>query len=275
MTHQHIRLLVIQPSTGQTQWHELCGSLNIECHIVEDTSQALVLIPEQPVDVIVIEMVAGSLQSMADQILDIGLKQPDIPVIVVTDDDAVLLELQTLQTTVQSYFLNKEINSQQLLQAVRQARSRHDFLIALRQNVSANDLFAEMDSLAGISSTAITAQIMGLADLANNVSLAFDEIVAEYGDILEGAVQRLVFEEKDDTSARLQELATRLGFLKAGPRDVILVHKTALRNKANEGHPARFGAYLEEGRMMVIELMGHLTTYYRKYYLQWIVDDNL
>ena len=58
-----------------------------------------------------------------------------------------------------------------------------------------------------------------------------------------------------------------MGFLKAGPRDVIDIHTLTLRKKNEKATQAKAQAYVAEGRLMVLELMGYLTSYYRKYYI--------
>ena len=57
-----------------------------------------------------------------------------------------------------------------------------------------------------------------------------------------------------------------MGALCSGPRDALDVHKTALVN-ASEGAPAsKVKAYFEEGRYLILELMGRLLSFYRNFY---------
>jgi hypothetical protein len=58
----------------------------------------------------------------------------------------------------------------------------------------------------------------------------------------------------------------QLGFMRCGPRDAIEIHTNALKLRI-KGTPAeKAQAYLEEGRILVVELMGHLVSYYRSFY---------
>ncbi|MFK8182687.1 MAG: hypothetical protein AB8B99_04880, partial [Phormidesmis sp.] len=56
-------------------------------------------------------------------------------------------------------------------------------------------------------------------------------------------------------------------FLKAGARDVVELHTLALKKKSEQENVMRVRVYAEEGRLIVLELMGYLTTYYRKYFV--------
>jgi hypothetical protein len=58
-----------------------------------------------------------------------------------------------------------------------------------------------------------------------------------------------------------------MGFLKASPRDVIELHTRTLREKNKDVTLAKAQMYVAEGRLMVLELMGYLTSFYRKYYI--------
>ena len=62
-------------------------------------------------------------------------------------------------------------------------------------------------------------------------------------------------------------MAEELGLLKAGPRDVVEIHSTALKEKRHKVTPQKAQAYAEEGRLMALQLMGHLVSYYRNYSL--------
>ncbi len=60
-------------------------------------------------------------------------------------------------------------------------------------------------------------------------------------------------------------MADQLGRRRASPRDVMDLHLDALWHTSTAASPARAQAYAEEGRLLVLELMGYLAAYYRKY----------
>ncbi len=91
---------------------------------------------------------------------------------------------------------------------------------------------------------------------------AFREAVHLYTGLIDEALKRRAYDEQP-ASAPLRELGERLGAEAAGPRDIVEIHLAAIRAASAEAPIARQQAYLEEGRLLVLELMGHLAAYYR------------
>ena len=61
----------------------------------------------------------------------------------------------------------------------------------------------------------------------------------------------------------LRGLGEQLGVQMATPRDLVAIHLAAIRAVSIDAPPTRQQAYLGEGRLMLLELMGHLAAYYR------------
>lgn len=91
----------------------------------------------------------------------------------------------------------------------------------------------------------------------------FRRAVTEYIALIEDALKRRAFNEQPTATAQLRELGERLGAEAAGPRDVVEIHLSAIRHASTDAPVSRQQAYLEEGRLLVLELMGHLAAYYR------------
>ncbi len=91
----------------------------------------------------------------------------------------------------------------------------------------------------------------------------FGELVARCEHLLDLALEQQQYRVRHDIGAALREVGDRLGALGAGPRDVIEIYGTALKSRSAGAPPARARAYLDEGRLLVLELMGHLVSYYR------------
>jgi hypothetical protein len=92
-------------------------------------------------------------------------------------------------------------------------------------------------------------------------------LVAQYGHILDQRLEQRAYKIETNTSDTLREIANQLGFLRAGPRDVVDVHTHAIRQRVRGASVMRMQAYVEEGRLLVLELMGYLVSYYRAYAL--------
>ena len=135
-------------------------------------------------------------------------------------------------------------------------------------NLRIEQLEQELKSLARLSPpqrTAATAQAFGLQPLEQSSPDLFKQLVCRYGDLMELAVEQRAFRVKHDISGKLQDIAEEIGFLQAGPRDVVEIHTSALRKKTGVSNQARAQVYIEEGRVMVLQLMGHLVSQYRTY----------
>jgi hypothetical protein len=66
--------------------------------------------------------------------------------------------------------------------------------------------------------------------------------------------------------AKLQAMAEQLGFLNAKPRDLVEIHSLVLKNKTKATRYSKTQVYLDEARLMILECMGYLASYYRDRY---------
>ncbi len=92
----------------------------------------------------------------------------------------------------------------------------------------------------------------------------FCDLVAQYEQILEQMLEQVNYQVDHRLTGHLQSMSTQLGSLSAGPRDVVEIHSLALRRKCAEASVQKARGYTDEGRMLVLELMGHLVSYYRQ-----------
>ncbi|HZS04027.1 MAG TPA: response regulator [Blastocatellia bacterium] len=114
---------------------------------------------------------------------------------------------------------------------------------------------------------AVAARSFGLVPLSEGLPDLFEELVEHYGELLDAALEQRLYKVNSRLSESLRALGDQLGFVKAGPRDVVQIHHAALRKKAAGVTLSRARAYIEEGRLLVLELMGHVVSYYRNYAL--------
>lgn len=103
--------------------------------------------------------------------------------------------------------------------------------------------------------------------LRNTAPEFFAELVCHYGALLDQAVDQRIHENKTFSTA-LADLSTRLQRLQAGARDIIELHARVLEDKLASLPPLLRSAYVEEGRLVVLELMGRLLSAYRTAFLQ-------
>ena len=112
---------------------------------------------------------------------------------------------------------------------------------------------------------AITAHAFGLKSLSQAAPDTFNNLVERYVSLMDLALEQRAYKVEHNISEGLRSLSEEIGFVNGGPRDVVDIHGTALRIQTKDGTSQKSQAYAEEGRLMVLELMGYLASYYRNY----------
>lgn len=111
--------------------------------------------------------------------------------------------------------------------------------------------------------TTATATAMGLGSARECAPEKFQEMVDAYGKLMDLALEEKTFRVPKTSSTALHNLAQQLGMLNAGPRDVIELYATSLKQKVSSATNARSKALAGSGQVLALELMGYLVSYYR------------
>jgi len=228
-------------------------------------STGLERLAEGGVDVILLDLGLPDSQGL-ETLVKVQTQVPEVPTVVLTGLEDQTLATQAMRAGAQDYLVKGQVDSNLLGRSIRYAIGRQRLLMELEQVRLREQRERELRSLEQLSappSTAVTAQTFGLAPLRESAPQAFDELVQTYGDLMDLALEQRAYRVEHNISERLRSLAEQVGFLRAGPRDVVEVHSNALKRKTREVAPAKAQAYVEEGRLTVLELMGHLVSYYR------------
>jgi PAS domain S-box-containing protein len=121
-----------------------------------------------------------------------------------------------------------------------------------------------LEQIASLPGTRVSARAFGLIPLREHLPNIFDTLVERYEDLMDTALERRAYKvEEDDYQGEVRAIAERLGSVGAGPRDVVDIHIAAFTRKRDQSHPRKIEAYAEEGRMIALEIMGDLVSYYR------------
>jgi len=113
---------------------------------------------------------------------------------------------------------------------------------------------------------AVTARLHGEQPVQDSAPEIFADLVTEYQQILEQSLDAVIHETGYSATEPIHDLATKLVFLSAGPRDVLQLHKTALAVLCEDRPQARVRATTEEGRFLLVELLGSILSLYRSMY---------
>jgi FixJ family two-component response regulator len=176
--------------------------------------------------------------------------------------------LQAINTVRALGFVTKPWQESELLAVIERAIDAHLTLRQLRRaSEKAEHELRALEDMSAAAPTPITAQRFGVLPLRDSVPTEFAELCRRYAEILKLALEQRVFKVDHPTGRALFDLADILGSLNAGPRDVIDLHVSAVRESLSRTRSEEATALSEEGRLVVLELMGYLVTYYRSYRL--------
>ncbi|MEO0376529.1 MAG: response regulator, partial [Cyanobacteria bacterium P01_A01_bin.17] len=114
--------------------------------------------------------------------------------------------------------------------------------------------------------SSVTAKLYSSASLKASFPDEFQQMVQQYGRLMDLALENRMLRLSNSLSDQLQAVAENLAFYHVGPRDVIEIHAAAVQIKTADSPIEKRTAYLEESRFLVLELMGYLVAYYRRYY---------
>jgi DNA-binding response OmpR family regulator len=164
-------------------------------------------------------------------------------------------------------FLVLPVEQPELLSTVRNLLRLRDaqraMMASARRVEELEKELAGLEQLAAAPLTPVTSRSYGTVPLREAQPKMFQELIGGFEQLFDLALQRTQYRVGAEVLDTVQALSDRLGFLRAGPRDVIDIYSAALKRKTAGAPVPRARAFIEEGRLLVLELMGHLVSYYR------------
>ncbi len=122
---------------------------------------------------------------------------------------------------------------------------------------------SRLEGMAGEVATPVSLAAYGSGPLKEASPETFSAYVKEFGEALEELLEEQVYKRNNNVSERIRQMAEDLGFMKSGPRDVIHLYVATLKEKAPEANRTKAAMYSEWGRILALELMGYLVSYYQ------------
>jgi len=145
-------------------------------------------------------------------------------------------------------------------EAIAEARANAERVKKLERDLNM------LEQISGVHSTTVTARMFGLVPLREAGSEIFERLVGKFINLLDLSLEQKMYKVEHNISESLRLMAEEIGGLKAGPKDVIDIYSAALRKKKSDKLTSRKAmAYADEGKLMIIQLMGFLVSFYRKF----------
>ncbi len=235
----------------------------------ETLSDSLGLIQNEPVDLAILDLNLPDTEGLAT-LKSLYAAAPSVPIIVLTGLDDADLGLKAIQVGAQDFLVKGDLAPELIRRSVRYALERHKILMRLEaaeyENLQTRERLS-LQRLAAAPQASTSARAFQVTRLHDGAPLQFSDIVNEYSEMLENAVDQTVTQADLRVPLRLKHLAVRLGRLKVAPRDVVDIHLSALKARTVQMTGRKAKAISDEGRIVLLELMGYLAGEYRVFAL--------
>lgn len=194
---------------------------------------------------------------------------PEIPVLVMTGVEREDLGLRAMEAGAQDYLQKGHVQTPLLGAFIRYAVERFHLQAGIQTAIQQETQRREIQSIERLSEkpdTSVSSRIYSGLSIKEACPGEYARMVATYHAQLDRALEQRIYKTANTTSGGLLEIAQSIGYLRGGPRDVVEIHTEALKSMIGKLPLAKSQAYVEEGRILVLELMGYLVAYYRNYY---------
>ncbi len=203
-----------------------------------------------------------------DTFVQVNACSNDIPVVVLTGNKDEIIATSAMRAGAQDYLDKGDLERNLLVRSIRYAIERNRLMMALdqeRQKKREQDEIQSLDRISGSNETSMTANMFGMGPLREILPEVFNDMVLRYSDLMDRSLEERNYRVEHLVTEELRTIADELGFLKAQPRDVVEIHTISLKKKYSNATPQKSRAYAEEGGLLLIQIMGYLTMYYRTY----------
>ncbi len=196
-------------------------------------------------------------------------KTLQIPIIVVTELSDEKTAIEAVKVGAQDYLVKSNINTDILMRSLwysverKRAEVNKDNENSKRIKSLEKELQSYKQSFDSKLNT-VTTEFVGIKSFKDSLPETFSEAVNLFEEVLELSMQKRIFRTEADISEKLHMIADEIGFFKGGPKDVMDIYNTSMAKKTQSTTREKNQIYFEEGRLLVLQLMGYLAMYYRR-----------
>lgn len=270
MSADRIRVLLVEDS--ETDALLICATLGdasaAEFDVTEATrlEEAQALIERDSYDLVLLDLGLPD-SSGIDTFTSLRDRVGGIPVLVLTSLSDEAVGTEAVRCGAEDYLIKGEMQGPLLGRVLRYAVERHRLQASLDRERGAQERDREIREVAQISgkpSAPMADRSRPIGPLSESAPDVFRELTERYSKSLGHSLEQRAFKVEYSASEELEALSGQLAAHRAGPRDVIEIHTSALRESIETAPHQKAQALMEEGRLMVLELMGHLAAFYRR-----------
>ncbi|MBF0336913.1 MAG: response regulator [Nitrospirae bacterium] len=247
------------------------SDFKLEVETVGRLSEGLERLSKGDTDVVLLDLTLPDSNGL-DTFIAVYSRFSGVPIVILSGVDNGKFASQAVYMGAQDYLVKGRFDGNLLVRSMRYAIERHRLqteLAATRQQQNNQQEMLSLSRLSGAPTASVTAQMLGKLSLREGAGQIFQQTVSRYCELLEFAIEHRIYKTNHNVSEGLLAIAEQLGYLKAGPRDVVEIHSEAIKKKIEGINLFKSNLYIEEGRMILLELMGDLASYYRNHFVTY------
>ena len=276
METKRIRALIVEDNPGDfrllKEMLKETKDVDIDLHHAGTLNDVARFFGKGDIDVVLLDLDLPD-SSGINTFENVNAMMSDIPIIILTGKKEEDIGRTLIKKGAQDYLVKGEIDGRLVLRSIRYSIERKNIVIELRDTRKMAHkekelyIFDRLSKAHNESSTSVTARLFGQKALSERMPENFNQFARCYSEALDGALENILMDKGIPVSKTLQTLAKDLGLLKARPKDVIDIHTKVLKDKIKDENIDKIKVLLDEARLMVLETMGYLASYYRNYVL--------
>ena len=230
-----------------------------ELTCAETLKVAKKMLSERKFDVILLDLVLPDSRKITS-LQQLQAIDPSTPIIVQTALEDNLIAVKALELGACGYLPKVASDRDLLLYAIRSAIERSRQLADLQQLPPDR----EIDVLENLLTDAIDRKSIEGESLKDTPDI-FAELEQKYDRLINRFVEQKIYQVEYTVIEQINVLIEQLGYLQATPRDLVELHMSVIQQKQSRSKKNQ--VFIVEGRYLLLELMGKLAAYYRRYYI--------
>ncbi len=238
--------------------HSTFFKQGFELTCAETLSEAKQILSQTEFNIILLDLILPDNRNM-NGLRELQAMATGTPIIVQTALEDDVVAVKALELGACGYLPKVASDRDLLLYAIRSAIERQQQLSTLQQEQQ------ELDVLENLLTNVADVKSQDDNSVKLNMPDIFSELKVKYARLLEHFVEQKIYQVEYEISSQINVLIEQLGYLQATPRDLIELHMSVVKQK--QAIAKQNKAFVIEGRYLLLELMGKLAAYYRRYYI--------